>query len=271
MHSRVFDQMATMVLARDLQRSLGPELDAGMTCDEAADLLTEDEFYIDWESVCIVTKNHMPVGWLAYECLAPDCTVADCMESIDAYRLLSADTSALEIAELFSNPDSPGFFFVLDHRTITGVIGYQDLLSLPFRLCLLAVSLGLESSALDLLRSEPRESWDSLPEARQRKAVEVYTKRYGEPPDPDHLPLVRLLACTMFCDKAKILKKREILSGVSASQIESIFSEAERIRNACAHTDPEEGNRQYLVERERLARFIADISSITAAIEDSLP
>lgn len=73
-----------------------------------------------------------PVGWIGFDMLdgsGQDLTGA--AETIAPDAILSAETSAINIAELFSK-SSRHFYFVLQESEITGTIHYEDLLTSPF-------------------------------------------------------------------------------------------------------------------------------------------
>lgn len=272
MTESVFHHMSRLVLARDLQGPLGPQLRIDQTIGEAWETLNEDAFlggYNPMDRFSLVFKDGAPVGWASLDMLDEGETVADCMDSINPSQLLSSDTTALQIVELFAASPT-GFFFVLEHNEITGVLGYSDLFRLPFRLCLFALALALEQSALNLLCHSAKESWQALPESRRRKARDVYRFRHGEEPSSESPPLQRLVQCTMFCDKAKMLRRRGLLDEWSAPRIESVFDEAERVRNACAHTDRDEVFDSALIERSELQRFVHEVQTLTSAIDSAV-
>jgi len=57
--------------------------------------------------------------------------LTEAAETIAPDAILSAETSAINIAELFSK-SSRHFYFVLQESEITGTIHYEDLLTSPF-------------------------------------------------------------------------------------------------------------------------------------------
>lgn len=259
----VFDHMARLVSARDLQSKLGPQLDGAQSASDAWASLCEvaaDEGYDPMDRISLVMDQRRAVGWVGLDMLDRP-TVIACAEPLQASSLLSADTTALELADVFC-ATTHHFFFVLDHHSITGTLHYEDLFRLPFRLCIFALTLQLEDSALKLASTQPRESWEVLSESRRQKAEDVYDKRYGRRPDSTHVPLDQLLGCTAFCDKGTIIKKRRLLPTLSGNKIESVFGRADEVRNACAHTNPDQFQGGTVLERENLRDFILQTQSL---------
>lgn len=268
MRSSVFDQMASLVTVRCLQTQLGPELRADQTTAEAWSLLMEDtpEGYDPTSSISLVVEKGEPIGWLALDMLDSDATVGACADPIQPGSVLSADTTGLEAAQLFGTPTSH-FYFVLDHTRITGTLHYEDLFRLPFSLCMFALVLQLEDSALRLVEVSPTESWGALPAGRRQKAETVYEARHGHAPDPTRLPFAELLECTTFCDKGTIIRKQSLLPDVDRKTLKAIFGRAERVRNACAHTGQNETSVSLAVKRTDLVQLIRDIRELVEKIE----
>jgi hypothetical protein len=218
-----------------------------------------DGGYDPMSRLSLVRSGIETVGWTGFDMMDNDAgSVGNCTESIAPGSMLTANTAVLKVIDLFAS-ESSHFFFVLDNNQITGTLHYNDLFKLPFRLCLFALTLELEQVALELALLAPRESWEVLSEPRRKKAIEVYQKRRGKP--PQHNPFDELLSCTMFCDKGTIIWRRKLLPDMSRSRIESIFGKADRVRNACAHTNPEEAS-VILLERDQLRGFVCDSQAV---------
>ena len=66
-----------------------------------------------------------------------------------------------------------------------------------------------------------------------------------------------------------MLKKGRLVTD-AASDIDSVFSEANRVRNSCAHTDPEKDLGHPLLDRDPLLRFITSTEDMIAAIQKRL-
>lgn len=254
----IFRQMAGSIQAKHIQRPLGPAVQANDSIGEAADSLSVascEGGYDAMDRISLVLAGDRPVGWIGFDGL--DATLKDIASAADpipAEGIVSADTQALELIKLFSK-ESPYFYFVLQESQITGTIHYEDLLGSPFKLCLFALTLELETVALDLALQKPLVSWSVLSEGRREKAMGVYQDRYKRQPDPGRLPFDHFLGCTTFIDKGTILKKRQLTTHGS-DQIDSTFSQAERVRNFCAHTDPDKDFGRLLLDRASLLDFI---------------
>jgi len=250
--------MAGSIQAKHIQRPLGPAVQPHDSVGDAADSLSVascEGGYDPMERMSLVLAGDLRVGWIGFDSL--DATLKDVASAADPITpdgMVSADTQALELVKLFSKK-SPHFYFVLQESQITGTIHYEDLLGSAFKLCLFALTLELETVALDLALQKPLDSWSVLSEGRREKATEVYRDRYKRQPDPERLPFDHLLGCTTFIDKGTILKKRR-LTTYGPDEIDSAFSEAARVRNSCAHTDPDKDFGRLLLDRASLLGFI---------------
>jgi len=262
----LFDHMARLVLVRDLQTPLGPALDAGQASTDAWELLMEAEGYDPMDRVSLVFRDGDPVGCITLDTIDTGKKISACMEAVEPGSVLSSETSALEAVELLATTQWP-FFFVLEHNRITGTFCHSDLSRLPFRLCLFALTLHLEESALNLLLRSPSQSWKALPRSRQEQAEAVYERRHGHAPDRERKPLDELLGCTMFCDKGTMLRKGLPIGGVRKSAIGPLFGRAEKIRNACAHAKAEQGLRDAVPCPRRLYQFIRDVQAFVDTME----
>jgi len=56
-------------------------------------------------------------------------------------------------------------------------------------MCLFALTLELETAALDLAIWNPMASWDALPDASKEKALNIYERRYSHKPNHERLPI----------------------------------------------------------------------------------
>jgi len=270
MNSSIFQHMAQLVRVRDLQHPLGPALGAQLAANDASVRLVEaaaDDGYDPMSRISLVSSEENTVGWVGLDMLDGKGTVGECADPVRTGSVLAADTTALEAVSLFA--DTPWhFFFVLEHNLITGTLHYEDLFyGLPFSLCLFALMLRLEDSALTLLQKAPGRSWHALSESRRQQAESVFEKRYGHCPDQGQPPFRQLLACTMFCDKGTILRKLELLPHISGKKIREVFGRAERIRNDCAHTGSDEMHGPAPLGRGELSGFVSDVHALIDAID----
>ena len=272
MQDSVFDNLALLVVVRNLQRPLGPQLDIHLSVAEASELVYDSaasEGYDPMERAYLVVEDKAPVGWISHDCLDAGKMVSEiAIEQIRPSSVLSADTTALEMVQIFATTKMP-FFFVLDHSQITGTLDIADFIfGLPFKLCLFALTLSLEDNALRLLLKSGRESWEALPPNRRNKGEKIYRKRFEQDPSADKPPYDDLLRCTLFCDKGTILKKRKVLSGTSGNKIESIFGRADKVRNGCAHT--RDSSIAAVLGREELYLFIRDVKDIIEKLQPAI-
>jgi len=270
-NSLVFDQMASLVTVRSLLTPLGLEVRAEWAANDACSELMVaggEEGYDPNERISLVLDGEEPIGWVGLDMVMVDGdgTVRSCAEPIQPGSMLSADTSGLEAAELFG-ASTRHFYFVLDQTRITGTLHYQDLFRLPFRLCMFALVLHLEDSALRLVKVSPKESWEALPEGRREKAEIVYETRRSRAHEPTHLPFADLLESTTFCDKGTIIRKLGLLPDVDEKTLKRIFRRAEEVRNTCAHTGLEGSLASVPIERTDLAQFIREIKELIERIE----
>jgi hypothetical protein len=268
MPSSVFLQLTRLFTVRDLQSPLGPDVEAGMPTAEACEFLSEEALlggYVSIDRISLVKRGAELAGWIGFDSLMPDFkTVGDSMDPIEPGMIVTADTSVLNAVDLFSTAQRH-FFFVLEDNRITGTLHYQDLFKLPFRLCLFSLTIHLEQASLELALIDPQRSWEALTSSRQKLAEDVYTKRQEAPrenPGP-----VDLLGCTTFCDKARIIGKRNLVPGASKKRIKAVFVKAEKIRNACAHTSPQQQGLPIL-ERDELREFIHECTDLTRVITE---
>src|ERR1019366_5860278 len=163
----VFRHLAGSVQAKHIQGALGPRVRGDQSGQEASELLLEasmDNGYDPMSRISLVMAGDRPVGWIGLDMLDPtESEVATVAEAVSASAMVSGDTPVLEVVRLFSN-NSGHFYFVLQESQITGTIHYADLVGAPFKLCLFALTLELETAALDLALQTPIDSWSALSE-----------------------------------------------------------------------------------------------------------
>ena len=269
----IFRHLAGSIQAKHIQSALGPSIRAGLSMSDASEVLIDsarEGGYWEMSRISlVVADDDQVVSWIGFDMLTGGSDgVGSVAEPVVTGQMLSGDTPALEVVKLFAQ-NSNSFYFVLQEAQITGTLHYEDLFRSPFKLCLFALVLELEAAALDLALKEPAASWSALPSGRQHKAEEVYEKKYHGSGDRENPPFDDLLSCTMYCDKATILRKLGIGADCSID-INSLFSKAEGVRNSCAHTNSENDRWDKLMNRASLPDFIAQIEKITGAIRDQL-
>jgi hypothetical protein len=268
----IFRQLAEFIKARHIQSALGPAVLTGDSPTDGWDSLSEaarEGGYDPMERISLVLDGNHPVGWIGFDSIVA--TVSDMSsiaDPIPTEGMVSADTHVLELVGLFAQRRQP-FYFVLEGSRITGTISYDNLFAPPFRLCLLALTLELETAALDRALVSPMVSWSVLPEGRQEKAIEIFRARGGHEPNPEWPPYDQFLACTTFIDKATILRKRR-LTVHAPNEIDTVFARAERVRNACAHTDPDGHFIGLILDRSFLFEFIRNTEQMANSIREHL-
>jgi hypothetical protein len=218
-----FYRLSSLIKAKDLQRPVAVSFDR-----QANEILSKDS------SSSISSSN----GHLS--------------------MLVSANTNFYDLADTFAKK-THRFLFVINGTAITGTTSYLDLFSRLGQLCLLSLTFFLEATAEDVCLLKPAECWKALSENRRRLAKGIFEAKYKDRKwiatgDLDRqLPL--LIKCTMFADKAPMLTKTHLAKGVSNSELRSVISKAEKIRNLCAHGgDDQELNRE--MPQEEFSKFL---------------
>jgi len=218
------------------------------------------------DQIALATENGRTVGWIGFDMLMSDKSIRECFEPLRPDAMLAAGTPVIEAVKAMSN-DEPHFYFILDENRISGWLGYAHLYKLPFRLCLLALLLGIEHLASDLIKREPDASLAVLSPERVAKLKPTYKNRgFRLNEQSEEYPSL-LLDCTMFADKVKILKKL-FVAEVPAAR-DKLFETAEKLRNSLAHPRDEDEIVDAM-SREKLVPFIAWAGTIHAELENAL-
>lgn len=274
MRPSVFSQLSSLVSVRDLQAPLGPDVPPDADAEQLDDIIfstAAEQGYDGTERVSPVREAGRTLGLVWFDAFAVDPeprSVREAMEPIPANRMLAAATDYFSAVEILSRASSPSVFFVLERNEITGTLSHNDLFRLPGRLCLFSLTLELEQTGLGLCLISPEESWNSLPHERRSKAEQTFGKRHpkarSDPP-----PFAQMLEYTMFCDKGTMLGKNRALSPESRTLAKRVFSKADEVRNACAHTGAED-RLPGVLGRDRLYSFIGDAQSALIALRTAL-
>jgi hypothetical protein len=243
-----FQIVTSALTAHAFLEPLGPPLRAEMGFEEASDLLVSawdasGYAYDPLDRVSLVYGQAQLVGWYSMDMYDSDLeTIGQVTHPIHPYELVSAETPALKLVRVLAErPKSGTIVFVLEEDAIVGTLSPDMFRGPVFRLCLFTLTLQLEGAALAAAKRQPLASWDALSVSRRAKAKEVYDRlRSGEQrnelPAHETPPLGPLLAATLFADKGTIVAKRKLLEGWTRDRVESLFAQAERVRNWCAHT-----------------------------------
>ena len=251
MKASTFSRLASLVVVRDLQTPMGPDVPPHADPELLADIIfstAADQGYDGTDRVSLVRDHGRILGWVFFDAFAVDpepSSVREALESIRPDSLLAAATDYFSAVRLFSRQSSPRFSFVLEGNEITGTLSHNDLFRLPARLCLFSLTLELEQTGLALCQLDAEGSWNSLPKGRRSKAEQTFRKRH---PDPrmETPPFAEQLEFTMFCDKGTMLAKNPRLPSASRRLVERVFSKADEVRNACAHSGAEDRLRRSL-------------------------
>lgn len=218
------------------------------------------------DEIALVTERGRIVGWLGFDMLMADKSIGDCFEPLRLDAMLTADTPVMEAVKALSKED-PHFYFVLDESRISGWLGYTHLYKLPFRLCLMALLLGIEHLASDLIKREPDASRAVLSPERVAKLKQIYKSRgFRENENGEEYGSL-LLDCTTLADKMKILRKR--FGTVVPASRDKLFDTAEKMRNSLAHPR-EEDEIADVLDRRKLIPFIAWAERIRSEMEAAL-
>lgn len=173
---------------------------------------------------------------------------------------------------------------VMDRFEFSGIVTRRELLSLPARLCFLALALELEEIALQLCKLFPLDAIRALSKGRIESAVKTLGHKLRQAgPDDNyaalrHLRMTRtdlknsyvatlVVDATSLIDKATILRKLRLTIDVDHKEIERVFKRAERLRNCCAH--PTTNVTALPFNPEELADLIPTIAKMTQALRET--
>ena len=269
MQSTVFVDLAELITVQNLQTPLGPDVFFGESISDAFGKLMEaciEPPYDPMDRVSLVIKEEKVVGCTFLDSMLPEYnTIGDegTIDPIEPSKIVATDMKVLDFLDII--PDTDHFwYFVLQNNRITGTIGKHDLFKLPFRLCLLALTLELEQEILQLALQNPKESWECMSSERRAKIERIYKIRYESEPSIQNRG--ELLACTSLGDKGVILRKTQKLSGWSKKNLKSAFHHIEDLRNACAHTNSEERMHE-LTRSIDFKQLVNEMQELSGAIQ----
>jgi hypothetical protein len=259
MDTSVFEQIASSLTVKSIFSPLGPRVPAEGSASDLEEHFVNEDFDIDSPSPVIDSDGSL-VGMLWYEnCRSGARAVHEVMEQIDACESLSATASILDAVELFGTKRNH-YFYVFHRNEVIGVLYYRDLFKPLGRLAFLALALEIEDEALKLCQSGQiaERCWLSIPDARRRKAMDLYTLRYKREPKQDFCGLI---ACTNLIDKATMVWKQNLLTPGMQHDVLRFFHELQKIRDACAHP----GDRLE-IRKERLIPFISSAKCMRSSL-----
>jgi hypothetical protein len=273
-HKHPFYRISSLVTAADLQRPLGPHVESDANACDSYDRIFQGDSWV-FDAVSLVMKGPDVVGWCSI--LEADvqegnpATVAEYMDPIRLSMLVSGHTTFYDLANAFATRE-PFFYFVLDGSEITGTVSYLDLFSRTGQLCLLSLTFLLESVAEEFCLCEAQQCWSVLPlrrrELAQRVAARRFPRQSGLAQPSHHLEFASLLRSTTFMDKCIMITGANLLPSVPLAVIESIFENAERVRNLCSHGADDQELCSAL-PKNRFAEFLHDTQNLVETIRRS--
>jgi hypothetical protein len=154
------------------------------------------------------------------------------------------------------------YLLVTDGGATKGILHYRDLFKPIGLVGFFSLVQELESAAMNLCLEFPQQCLEALSEGRVQSAYITLANRLKtrslRETDLDLRPLAELLIeSTMFIDKRKMINKCKLLVDFSGTKVDSIFSRAERLRNACAHPTRPDYIAQ-LMDPPSLGEFVED-------------
>lgn len=273
MNASVFEQIASFLTVKLICSPLGPDISAASTVEEVAvDLMPE--YGNDFTSRVIDTRANVvgvfhfgpddsadTVSW------RPDTVVEEAMTSLQPNELLSSTTTILEAIELFCKKPHE-HFYIVHVNEIVGILYYGDLSKPLARLAFFALALEIENLALRLCQSDSEGCWQSLSDGRKKKAIELFMKRHGREPRPEHSwELDKLIECTYVDDKANMIWKQKLIAADSRADVLRFFQGLRRIRDRCAHADVDPSP---LLGKEELADLLSKAKNMRFRLIESI-
>lgn len=173
-------------------------------------------------------------------------TALDFANKVNPSRIVSDNTPFHKAVHFFASSESP--YCILNADQIVGIYRPHHVLHPRALFCYLALTLDLETAALDLC-TWFSDGWHSLSKDRQDAARETYVQKFhklrkhdwealieeGVDSESKSLLIRDILQCTNFCDKSTIICKSKLLIDQSNTRVQKVFGRAQRVRNACAH------------------------------------
>jgi len=204
--------------------------------------------------------------------------------AVEGGGFVTADTSLTEFLATGAFVKHE-MWIVMDGTEFSGVVTPRQLLSLPARLCFLALVLELEEVSLDLCKLFPKPAALALGSGRLEIALKVLKRKMQVPYLESNYGAMRnfrlnrsdfensylasmLIDSTTFIDKATIIRKLQLTIEVTNKDIKTIFTRAERLRNCCAHPTSDVVTLPFA--SKELTALVKDVSEMTRAIRETL-
>jgi hypothetical protein len=189
------------------------------------------------------------------------------MTRLQPNELLSSTTTILEAIELFCKKEHDRFY-ILHVNKIVGILYFRDLSKPLVRLAFLALALEIENLALRLCQSDSKRCWESLPEGRRIKAIELFTNRYGREPNLQRSwELDDLIECTYLNDQASMIWGQRLIVAESRRGLLGFFNKLRRVRDRCAHANVYPSS---LLPKEELADFLSEAKNMRFRLIESI-
>lgn len=256
---QVFHRIAHLLTVNDISDPVN-RFDISQSVAEVNEQWMEECTGAPDDEIAIVTDGRAVVGWLYFEQLLADTPLSQCMAPLPADAILSSNTPLIDAVQIL-NSRSHDIYFVLTHGEITSWFASSHFFRLPFKLCLLALVLGLEQLMLEVLASDSDKYLDHLSAGRRTIALGVYkNRRYRL--DKEGQPYTRrLIDCTNLIDKFTMLRRDPLLlSECPAIKPKGTWVGIESLRNRLVHPDSED-------ELFPFGRHVDELSSVIANVE----
>ncbi len=274
----VYTRLTNLIAVRDVLTPVQGYIDQSCTIGEAIREL--DKIRGDSGLPYLVREDGRVVGAVWYSHLNDDADerngdrIDGEIQSIKPDQLIAADTKLWRAAHaLIKAHAHDPLLFVLEGDEIIGTFSFYDLFKPPFLVCLFALTVEVETTALRLCSRDAAASWAALSPGRQMKALRslefTESKRRPTNKSADRIENIRkhpwrLLEYTCFADKKEIIRKRRLLPEEDRRWLEGVFNAAEELRNRCAH--PDNTNEPFMEVRDLLKR-IQDCHALLAKIK----
>jgi hypothetical protein len=255
-----FKELSRLINVKEICEPFFVELDSSDDLNNVWEQWTEQCFdnHIDpMEKIALIKQDQKAIGWLCFEDMLGNDTlklVADCYEPISADKLISSDTPLLEAVSAVCSGTSY-VYFVLSGNEFIGFLNYDHFNKLPFRLCLFALLIEIESLMMEIIRSDSTSFLKYLPEGRLASAKKIYKNRGFSIDNKGKEYDSNLLDCTTFIDKFKMMKKNQIITQKCPNIKSKFVNVANDLRNTVAHPEGEE-SMSLPIKREDFPSFL---------------
>jgi hypothetical protein len=228
----------------------------------------------DLDAIFLITESGLPIGMCDTDELTPrEGAGKSVINAVDYHAIqpnciLDSNTSYFDAIRVICAADAQPVFAILENNKIVGSIHFNDLFKLVGQICLFSLVAEIEQVALDICLIEPKENWNLLSPARQRKIIADYLERKNIS-ELDGISKRDLVESTLFCDKGTILTKGNRLPESIKQQIKKVFGKAEKIRNACAHASSK-NSLLSLLDVQEFPIFVSESQSLLDGLKSIL-